>query len=240
MWKSIFLSALLFAPLRAVPAAESSPPVDHVIQLYVQALGGQAALDSISSRQLEVRHGREKAVYLWQAPNKVLRVKGHERQGYDGHSAWLETKRKRVQKLPKSIEDEMETDANPVRYASLRQIFAELDSAPRQSIDGAKMDVIVSPNHIGSTKFFFDCSTHLLRRIEDFGRNSAYFKHVTDFSEYKEFDGIKLPTVIERESEEPGAEKGTARLTNIKQNIEVNASIFSRPDIASSVLGGKR
>jgi hypothetical protein len=240
MWKSILLSALFFTPVRVVPGAEPSPPADQIIQLYVQALGGQPVLDRISSRQLEVRHGREKAAYLWQAPNKVLRVKGHERQGFDGNSAWLETKRKKVQKLPKSVEDEMETDANPVRYARLRQMFAELDSAPRESVDGTKMDIIVSPNHIGSTKFFFDCSTHLLRRIEEFGVNSAYFKHITEFSEYKEFDGIKLPTEINRDSEEPGAENGTARLTNIKQNIEVNASLFSRPDVASSVLGGKR
>jgi hypothetical protein len=241
MWKSIVLTALLFLPPPKGVAAESSLPVDKVIQLYIQALGGQGPLDRISSRQLEIKsHSRQKTVYFWQAPNKVLRIKGPERQGSDGSNAWLETKRKKVQKLPRADQEEMETDANPIRYAHLRQMFTDLNSAPRESLDGTPMDVIVSPNHIGSTKLFFDTSTHLLRRIEEFGVSSAYFKHVTEFSNYEEFDGIKLPTQIDRQSEEPGAEKGTVRLSKIKQNIEINAALFNRPNIAATVLGGKR
>jgi hypothetical protein len=241
MWKPIILAVLLAVPAVKCPADEPSRPVDQVIQLYVQALGGQAALDRISSRQLEIKgHVRQKTIYLWQAPDRVLRIKGPERQGFDGGSAWLETKHKKVQKLSRAVQEEMETDANPIRYAHLRQMFTELTSAPREVLDGVPMDVIVSPNHIGSTKFFFDSSTHLLRRIEEFGVTSAYFKHVTEFSDYKEFDGIKLPTEINRESDEPGAEKGTVRLSNIKQNVEINAALFNRPNIASAVLGGKR
>jgi hypothetical protein len=238
MWKRITLSTFSF--LFALPgfAAEVGPPVNQVIQAYVQALGGQPALDRISSRQLEAK-GHEKATYIWQAPNKVLRMRGPVREGFDGGTAWLETKRKKVQKLPRSVEEEMETDANPVRYARLHEMFTDLNPAPKESVDGTLMDVIVAPNHIGSTKLFFNSSTHLLCRIEEFGLTSAYFKHVIEFSDYKEFDGIKLPTRIDRESEEPGAEKGVTRLLNIKQNIEVDARLFERPNIAATVLGGK-
>lgn len=238
MWKPkavIVLGCILSA--NAI-AADPSRPVNDILQLYIQALGGNPALDRISSRQVEVKGG-EKAVYFWQAPNKVLRIRGAVREGYDGKSAWLETKRKRVEKLAHSVQEEMETDANPVRYARLHDLFTDLETAPRQSIDGTLMDVIVAPNHIGSTKLFFDASTHLLCRIEEFGSTSAYYKHVTEFSDYKEFDGIKLPTVIDRETEELGAEKGVTRLTKIKQNIEVSATLFERPNIAPTVLGGK-
>lgn len=239
MRKLIALSAVsFFFAVQANAAAGSSPPVDQVIQLYVQALGGRGALDRISSRQLQAK-GHEKATYIWQAPNKVLRMRGPVREGFDGSAAWLETKRKRVQKLPHSVEEEMETDANPVRYARLRGMFTDLNSAPRESVDGTLMDVIVASNHIGSTKLFFDASTHLLSRIEEFGLTSAYFKHVIEFSDYKEFDGIRIPTVIDRESDEPGAEKGVTRLSNIKQNVEVDARLFERPNIAATVLGGK-
>jgi hypothetical protein len=79
----------------------------------------------------------------------------------------------------------------------------------------------------------------LLARIEEFGLTSAYFKHVTEFSDYKEFDGIKIPIRIDRESDEPGAENGETRLTKIKQNVEVNARLFERPNVAGTVLGGK-
>jgi hypothetical protein len=239
MWKSIAIaSALPFVLAVASFAAQPSRPIDEVIQLYVQALGGAPALDQISSRQLETKGG-EKATYIWQAPNKVLRMRGPVREGFDGKVAWLETRRKKVQKLPRSVEAEIETDANPDRYARLHDLFTDLETAPRESLDGAPMDIIVAPNHIGNTKLFFDASTHLLSRIEEFGLYSAYFKHIIEFSDYKEFDGIKIPTRINRESDEPGAEKGETRLLKIKQNIEVNTRLFERPDIAPTVLGGK-
>jgi hypothetical protein len=222
----------------ATPVAQQSPPVDEVIQRYIQALGGAPALDRISSRRVETK-GAEKATCTWQAPNRVLRVRGAVREGYDGKVGWLETKRKRVQKLPHSVQDEMETDANPVRYARLHDLFTDLNSGPQQSIEGTLMDVIVAPNHIGNTKLFFNASTHLLARIEEFGLTSAYFKHVTDFSDYKEVDGIRIPTRISRESDEPGAENGETRLTKIEQNIEVNSTLFERPNVAGTVLGGK-
>ncbi len=241
MRKSILLSATLFLYVRNAVPAEPGLPVNRVIELYVQALGGAGAIDRISSRQLEAKtHGQPKVTYIWQAPNKVLRIRGAVREGFDGSVAWLETKRKKLQKLPHSVEDEMETDANPIRYAHLRNMYTNLDSAPRESLAGTLMDIVIAPNHIGNTKLFFDSSTHLLRRIEEFGLESAYFKHVTEFSEYKEVDGVKIPTVIERESQEPGAEKGKMRLSKITQNIEINAALFTRPNIASSVLGGKR
>jgi hypothetical protein len=238
MWKPNAAAALTVFFAASAIAAEPSRPVSEVIQLYIQALGGAPALDRISSRQLETKGG-EKAIYIWQAPNKVLRTRGPVREGFDGKTAWLETKRKRVEKLARSVQEEMETDANPVRYARLHDLFTDLETAPRQVIDGTKMDVIVAPNHIGNTKLFFDASTHLLARIEEFGASSAYFKHVTEFSQYQEFDGIRLPTRIDRDTDEPGAEKGITRLTKIKQNVQVNAAAFERPDIAPTVLGGK-
>ncbi len=242
MWKPLICTIfLLVASAERIAAADASPPVDQVIKQYVQALGGAAALDKISSRQIEVKGlGHEKVTFIWQAPNKVLRISGKERQGFDGGSAWLETKRRKIQKLPHSDQLDMETNANPVRFAHLHQIYTELDSAPRASLDGVAMDVLVSPNHIGSTKLFFDASTHLLRRIEDFGIMSAYYKHVTEFSDYQDFDGLKLPTRIDRETDEPGAETGTIRLSKVKQNIAVKSELFERPDVASSTLGGKR
>jgi hypothetical protein len=238
MWKPNAAAALTIFLAAGAIAAEPSRSVNDVIQLYVQALGGRPALDHISSRQLETKGG-EKATYIWQAPNKVLRIRGPVREGFDGKTAWLETKRKRVQKLARSVQEEMETDANPVRYAHLHDLFTDLETAPRQAVDGVQMDVIVAPNHIGNTKLLFDASTHLLARVEEFGATSAYFKHVTEFSEYQEFDGIKIPTRIDRETDEPGGEKGATRLMKIKQNVQVNAALFERPDIAPTVLGGK-
>ncbi len=216
-------------------------PVDIVIRNYVQALGGEAAILRITSRELEATHRRGSSARLqWQAPNKVLRVQGKEREGFDGTTAWAESKRKRIKRLPDSVKDEIETTVNPIRYAHLRDMYTDLQAGAPATLDAKRMDVLVAPNHIGSTKFFFDAASHLLVRIEEFGVSSAYYKHVVEFANYKEIDGLMLPFEIDRDSEEPGAENGTIHLSKVKQNVQLDPSAFTRPNISALVSGGKR
>jgi hypothetical protein len=225
------------------PAADnpSGLPVAQVIQQYAQGLGGRAAVDRITSRELEIgsRHG-SKATLYWLAPNKVLRVHRQEKEAFDGSIGWAQSKRKRVTRLPRAEQDEMLTDADPIRFVHLRDMYPDLQSAPPETIESTRMDVVIAPNHIGATKFYFDSSSHLLVRIEEFGVNSAYYKHITVFSGYQELDGVKLPFHIERSSEEPGAEHGELVLSKVKQNVPLNANLFAKPNLAAIMGGGKR
>jgi hypothetical protein len=213
--------------------------VDVILSAYVAALGGQAAIDKITTRQLEVSPHRAAHLKMyWMAPNKVLSEGHRERQGFDGSDGWYETKRKRVQKLPHSRQDEMETDANPIRFAHLRDLYNQLEPAPPVTLDSTAMDVIAAPNDLGATKFYFDRQTHLLSRMEEFGVTSAYFKHTTEFLDYQEIDGIKFPRHIVRESQEPGSE-GDLKLSSVKQNIPLDEAMFHRPEVGKVVSGGK-
>ncbi len=214
--------------------------VDRILASYVTALGGQAAVDHILSRVENVQSGHgAKAKVTWLAPDKVLRVTKHERQGYDGNAAWYETPRKRVQKLQRSVLEELETDANPIRYIHLKDLYRDLETGATARLGDKQMDVIVAPNSLGATKFFFDRSDHLLYRIEEFGVASAYFKHIVEFRDYKELDGIKLPVHIVRSTDEPGAEQGDLHLTRITQNGDVPSQSFQRPSVGTVISGGK-
>ncbi len=233
--------ALLFCLSGLAADQSKEAAIDQLIHQYAQAVGGEAALQRITSRELHGSHHRgSNAVFYWQAPNKVLRVQGKAREGFDGSNAWAETQRKKIKRLPDSVKDEIETDANPVRYVKLREMYKDLQLGPSETLDGKKVDVIVSPNHIGSTKFYFDSSNHLLVRINEFGVNSAYYKHTVQFSDYREVDGVKLPFQIERTSDEPGAENGALKISKVKQNVEMGANLFTKPNIATVVSGGKR
>jgi hypothetical protein len=214
--------------------------VDTILSAYVEALGGRTAIDKIATRQLEVSpHRGARMKMYWRAPNKVLSEGHRERQGFDGSGGWYETKRKRVQRLPHSRQDEIETDANPIRFVHLRDLYNQLDAAPPVTLDSKAMDVIAASNDLGATKFYFDHQSHLLSRIEEFGVTSAYFKHTTEFLDYQEIDGVKLPRHILRESQEPGAEKGDIKLSSVKQNIPLDEAMFHRPDVGKVVSGGK-
>ncbi len=223
-------------------AAQTHPKsVDEVLRLYIDALGGKAAVQAVTSRDLEVKQHRSgKAALYWQAPDKVLRVGHREREGFDGSAAWYETKKKKVKKLPKGAEDELETDANPIRYVHLKEMYSNLEVAPEEVLDGRPMDVLSAPNQIGATKFYFDAGTHLLSRIQEFGVNSAYYKHVIDFADYQDAGGVKLPFSIVRSTDEPGTEQGELRILKVQENAPMDAAIFRKPNITAVVTGGKR
>jgi hypothetical protein len=225
------------------PAAGSAPKsVDEILKLYVQQLGGQAALDRIHDRQIEAgRHHGGKLTFYWQEPDKVQLIAHGERFGSDGGKAgWALSKKKKLTRLPHGELRQMEIDANPVRFAHLKDLYSELQTAPSETLDSQPMDVIVAPNDLGTTKFYFDAQTHLLARIEDLGETSAYYKHITDLSDYQEVNGIHFPFRIVHTSNEPGAKTEDIRISKVDQNIDLRADLFSKPNLGSVVLGGKR
>src|SRR5579884_2875339 len=234
----VLLAAAIFAFSSHSSAASKTP--DQILAGYVEAVGGQAALDRIETREIEAHRGHSKVVYYWQKPNKVLLVDGKEKMGYDGGSGWMLSSKKRVSRLPKGNEKLLLTDADPVRFVHLKQLYSDLTSGNPATLDDRAMDVIVAPNDRGQTTFYFDSATHLLARIEDKGEISAYYKHITDFDDYREKDGIRLPFRIVHESNEPGGDSVEIRFNKVAHNVPLRPEIFRRPIGGSVVLGGKR
>jgi hypothetical protein len=232
--------AIFVIPVLALAAA-APKPVDEVLNAYVQAVGGASAIDRVESREIHgSRHHGAKLTYFWQKPNKVLLIEGKQRIGYDGGSGWVYSKKKRVSKLSKGLEEHLLMEANPLRYVHLKELYSELNAAPSESIDGRPMDVVEAPNNLGATKFYFDGQSHLLAHIEETGKTSAYFKHSTDFLDYESQDGVKFPLRIIHESNEPGSDREEIRISEISQNVPVKPDMFTRPTTSNVVLGGKR
>ncbi len=227
----------------ALWAAEqpASRGIDQILQSYIQAVGGQAAIDRIQTREVSAsRHHGPKLTYYWQKPNKVLLITKKEKIGFDGSSGWVLSKKKHITRLAKGAQQPLEMDANPIRYVHLKSLYSEVNSAPPEELNGVKMNVLVTPNDIGATKFYFDPSTHLLVRIDETGETSAYYTQATEFMDYKEVDGIRLPFRIVHTSTEPGISPEDIRISEIKQNIDLKSDIFSKPNASTVVFGGKR
>jgi hypothetical protein len=231
---------LPFALLLASTLFAAGKPPEQVLAEYVAAIGGAAALDRIQTREVHAHQGHNKVVYYWQKPNKVLLVDGKKKIGYDGASGWMLSTKKRVSRLPKGEEKSLLMDADPLRYAHLKQLYPDLAAANPEKLDDRPMDVLVAPNDRGQTKFYFDAASHLLVHIEDFGETSAYFKHETDFEDYREQDGLKQPFRIIHDSNEPGAHTEQVRISKIIENVPLEARIFVRPSGSNVTLGGKR
>lgn len=229
---STFFLALFLLSLDSSPKS-----VDEILKLYIQQIGGRTALDRIHDREVDAG----KQTFYWQDPDKVLLITHGERFGSDGgKSGWALSKKKKLTRLPQGKLREIRIDANPLRFAHLKDLYSDLQAAPSEVVDSQPMDVIVAPNDLGSTKFYFDAQTHLLARIEDFGETSAYYKHITDFSDYQGVNGIKFPFRIVHTSNEPGDKAEKIRVSKVSQNVDLRADMFSKPNLGPVVLGGKR
>lgn len=239
----IGFAAILFAFSfsTAKPGGADTSNVNGILQAYARALGGEAALEAIKTREIDAKfHRGPKATYYWAKPDKVLRISRGEKAGFDGNSGWILSRKKKLGRLPKPEQQRIEMNADPVRYVHAKDLYSEIDAAPRERVNDQEMDVLVAPNNIGSTKFYFDTASHLLVRIEELGVTSAYYKQVTEFLDYKEADGIRFPFRIVHTSTEPGGNNQDIRISKVQQNIDLKPQIFAKPQLGNVTLGGKR
>jgi hypothetical protein len=210
--------------------------VDDVLQAYIQAVGGLPAVDKITTREVRGR----RLTYYWQKPDKVLQIDKKERTGYDGSTGWTSSRKKKVKHLPRGEELALEMDANPLRYVHLKDLYSELNPAPPETLESKPMDVLVAPNNLGATKFYFDSTSHLLFKIEETGETSAYFKTSTEFMNYQQVDGVQFPFRIKHSTTEPGGESEDFRVGKVIDNVDLKPQIFSKPLGGTVIFGGKR
>jgi hypothetical protein len=221
--------------------AETPKSVAAVLTDYAIALGGLPAVDAIKTRRVTATTSRlDKAELFWQQPNKVLLLADKARTGYNGASGWYYSKRKALTRLSQGKQMPLEIDANPQRYVHLRQLYSEVDAVPPKTVDDTLMDVLVAPNDLAQTVFYFDAHTHLLARIDEKGDTSAYFTQTIWFEDYKPVDGVQFPFRITHKTSDKGGPSEVFRVKKIEDNIPLNPEIFSKPQSTNLVLGGKR
>jgi hypothetical protein len=214
--------------------AQSPKPdsVNDVLAAYTSALGGAAAIDRIATREVRGTVGLHAHVtYFWQKPNKILRITKRDRIGFNGGSGWIAVRRGRTRRLGRDAGKRLEIDANPLRYIRLKEMYSELGPGPPETVDARAMHLIVAPNNLGATKFYFDAGTHLLRRIEETGETSAYFKTSTDFLNYQKVNAVRFPFRIVHSTTEPGGPKEDLRVSKVIENEPVNPAAFSNPRV---------
>ena len=234
-----FAAYLLFFSTFVI--ATTPKPVDTVLANYIKAAGGLPAINAIASRKIIATTGLlEKQELYWQKPDKVLLFADKEKTGYDGSAGWVYTKRKKVQRLSQGQQTPLEINGNPLRYVNMRQMYSEINPAPQITVDGTLMDVLVAPNDLAKTTFYFDAQTHLLSRIDEKGETSAYFTQVIWFENYKPVDGVMFQRLITHKTSDKGGPKAEFRVKSIEDNIPLDAEIFSKPQSTKLVFGGKR
>lgn len=229
------------APTAGPAPGGALPTVEEVLNHYVQALGGQAALDGVKSRiirsaPLKQQNQDSKTVSIMyqKAPTKVLvsnESPGYSRwAGFDGQRAWAQDSLKSywgILNTPQRNSIMRESELYP--GSRLLKQYADVRVSRKEKIGDGETYVVEGKSPEDTTEeFYFDAQSGLLLRrhiLEQtvFGK----FQTQEDFEDYRGIGGVKMAFVMKWSS--PGGAWGTrvsTKVLEVKQNEPIDDERF--------------
>ncbi len=224
------------------PAAVALPGVEQILNKYIAAVGGREAAAKLQTRvfkgTIEQSQGRNPGVEITlKEPNKYLVVlttkqQGIIYQGFNGTTGWIKN-------------DEMQREMNATELAQVkraatlydvikvREPYTGMIVTGKEKVRDREAYVIEmkAADSSGTEKLFFDTENGLLLRRMML-TNTLIFPvpGQTDFEDYREVDGVKLPFTI-RISNIDTYFSSTRKFTEIKANVTVDDKRFNPPPV---------
>jgi photosynthetic reaction center cytochrome c subunit len=225
----------LWGPSPSSSAAETLPPVKHILDHYVQALGGADALKKINTRIAKgSRIGADNVLVpeevYQKAPDKLLTITSYPQvvfsNGYNGTAAWGHSSRDGATPLPDQLVAQIKRDAVFNRELKLEQLYSSLTVLGKTPVRDMDVYVVQAKTADGPVeKLFFDVKTGLLvRRYTESDTPLGKLPLQTDYEDYRDVDGIKQPFLIHWSF--PGRAWGR-KIDEIKQNVPLDDAKFN-------------
>ena len=226
----------------ATPSPTPAPPTaDQILAKYVAALGGQSAIDKMKTLVMKGTFTGFNGVALpyevsMVMPDKfyinVTAQQGTIERGFDGKVGW-EKGPGGVRELVNPVLDDLKSAFLFFHNIKLKEQFTRLRGGRKEKI--GDRDVIVVNGTTADNRreqLFFDAETDLLlRRISYTETPIGVIPYQTDFEDYRDVDGVKIPFTMKISSVEPGL-VSTRKYTEIKLNVPIDDSKFKMPDTA--------
>jgi len=236
-----------------VKPPDALPTADQIFDRYARAIGGRGAVEKISTRVSKISLLRPKIVgggtpkahavargETWslevyqKAPNKFLAITTTPNaviyQGFNGTTGWVKTpagQREMNAAELASIKKQADLYKDVARAAD----YSKLAVAGKETIAGREAYVVEAMNAAGKAeRLFFDLETGLLvRRVVLTETVLGPDPEQTDYEDYRDIDGLKLPLTV-RVSYLDDSHLGTTRkIIEIKHNVPVEDAKFNSP-----------
>jgi photosynthetic reaction center cytochrome c subunit len=237
-------------PKRSEPAkAEAAAPApallteDEILNKYVQAVGGVAAVEKITSRVAKgtISFGGQQfpVEVLAKAPNKRISLvhtpNGDNITAFDGHAGWIGNPGPRPPRDMSAPENEaIGFDATFYLPTELKKMFTQFRVRPAaEKIGGHEVVQVIGVNRgKPPMRLFFDKESGLLVRSIRYadtplGRNPTQ----VDYSDYRTQDGVKVP--FQWTLARPLG-RFTIQVSELQQNVPVDDKKFEKPAAAGA------
>ncbi|MBI3474358.1 MAG: c-type cytochrome [Acidobacteria bacterium] len=218
------------------PGNNSSAVVDPILEKYIAAIGGPAALQKVSSRVLKGSvdlAGKEFPIDIYaQQPDKRVSImhlqNGDSVTAYNGTVGWLSAPGRPTQWMSAAEADGARLDADLYLPSRLKQIFSELRALPTEKIDGHDMNVLQGIRE-GKPPLilYFDQESGLLVRMVRYVDTALGLNPTEiDYADYRDSGGVKIPyrwTVARPRG------RFTIQAEQVQQNVPIDDQKFVAP-----------
>jgi photosynthetic reaction center cytochrome c subunit len=212
------------------------PSADQILDKYLAAVGGAAALDNIKTRVQKGTidaFGKTYPIEIYsEAPEKRVSLThpptGTSVTAFNGEVGWLS--------MPGGFHPMTAAEGEAARIdaelrfaARLRELYKEFKVRPGEPVGGRPTYLVVAKAPGEPTlNLYFDQENGLLLRLIRFaetplGRNPTQI----DYSDYRQVDGVKIPCrwTLARPN---GA--FTIQVESVQQNVPVDEKLFVMPE----------
>jgi outer membrane lipoprotein-sorting protein len=234
----VLLAGFTAAGAQTAPQA-ALPSVDQVLDKYVKAMGGQAAIEKLTSRvskgtfEMDQVAGAGAEEIDAKAPNKQYMVTdapnfGQVRRGFNGAAGWEDNPQMGLRDITGPELATMKRDADFYGAVKLKEHYPKMTVKGKESVKGHDAYVIeATPPDGAADTMYFDADSGLLVRLqrEAEGPNGKVTVDIT-FDDYREVDGIKLPYVTRFSM---GEFAFTIKLNEVKHNVPIDDAKFDKP-----------
>jgi photosynthetic reaction center cytochrome c subunit len=214
----------------------SEPNGDQLLDKYLQAVGGAAAIEKITSRVMKgtITFGdRNVPIDIFSKdPDKRISFThtpdGDSVTAFDGHEGWLGVPGRPVREMHGPDIDAAAMDADLHFAAHLKEMFSRVQVQGTEKV-GDHDAYLVIGQHEGKPplRLYFDEQSGLLVRLVRYGETPlGLMPTQIDYADYREASGVRIPFrwTLARPSG-----RFTIQLSEVKQNVPVDDAKFAKP-----------
>ncbi len=221
--------------------AAAPPTVDQIIEKYITAMGGRAAMEKITSRvskgSIEIAGPGMTGSFTIseKAPNKSLAVfdvagMGSGREGTDGTVAWSESAQEGL--TEKTGAERADTLRGAIFNAELKltSVYKTVVTAGKELVNGREAyAILATPAEGAALKMFFDAVSGLMVKQSSTRDSPQGPIDIDEFREdYRVVDGVKEAFAVRQVS---SMFTLIIRMNEIKHNVPLDDAIFKKPGL---------
>jgi len=224
---------------------KTGPSADTLLDKYLQAVGGAAAIERITSRVMTgtITFGdRNVAIDIFsKEPDKRISFThtpdGDSVTAFDGHEGWLGFPGRPLREMHGSDIDAAAMDADLHFAAHLKGMFSKMQAQGEEKIGDHDAYLVIGQREgKPPLRLYFDEQSGLLVRLVRYGETPlGRMPTQIDYADYREAGGLKIP--FRWTLARPNG-RFTIQVSEVKQNVPVDDAKFAKPPAASEERRG--